>query len=150
MAAARQLRWVVACTIGLGAAGGALAAPCYVVIDRADVVIYRDVVPPIDLSVTKSPERAAMRERGEHLIIAEFEKCEPAGFISATTGGTTSSVDEIVTQLKPAIAPSVGSRQGQAAGAASAPGSGGAAAGGKAAPGASAARATAPAPAKKY
>lgn len=115
MTPARQLGWLVACAIGLGAAGNAAASTCYVVLDRAEAVIYRDVVPPFDLSDAKSPERAAMRGRGEHLLVAEFEKCEPAGFISPTTGGTTASVEDIVTQLKPAIAPSVGSRQGTAA-----------------------------------
>jgi hypothetical protein len=147
MARARQLAFAVACAIGIGAGGNAFAAPCYVVLDRTDVVIYRDVVPPIDLSDDKSPERAAMRQRGEHLIIAEFEKCEPAGFISATTGGTTATVEDIVTQLKPAIAPSVGSRQGAAGGTTGAPGTGSAAAG-KA--GTASTSRAAPAPAKKY
>ncbi len=49
-----------------------------------------------------------MRQRGEHLLVAEFDKCEPVGFISPTTGGNTATVDDIVMQLKPAIAPSVG------------------------------------------
>lgn len=115
MAPARQLGWLVACAIGIGAAGTATASTCYVVLDRDEAVIYRDVVPPFDLSDGKSPERTALRKRGEHLLIADFDKCEPAGFISPTTGGTTASVEDIVTQLKPAIAPSVGSRQGTAA-----------------------------------
>lgn len=115
MAPARQLGWLVACAIGIGAAATATAGTCYVVLDRNDTVIFRDVTPPFDLSETKSPERAAMRQRGEHLLVADFDKCEPAGFISPTTGGTTASVEDIVTQLKPAIAPSVGSRQGTAA-----------------------------------
>ncbi len=115
MTAARQLGWLVACAIGVGTAGGATASTCYVVLDRSDVVIYRDVTPPFDLSDAKSPERAAMRKRGEHLLFADFDKCEPAGYISPTTGGATATVDDIVTQLKPAIAPSVGSRQGAAA-----------------------------------
>jgi len=114
MTSARQLLWLVACAIGAGTAGGATAGTCYVVLDRTDAVIFRDVTPPFDLSDAKSPERAAMRKRGEHMLVADFDKCEPAGFISPTTGGTTASVDDIVTQLKPAIAPSVGSRQGMA------------------------------------
>ncbi len=115
MTPARQLGCIVMCAMGMAAAAGASASTCYVVLDRTDAMIYRDPTPPFDLSDAKSPERAAMRARGEHLIIAEFEKCEPAGFISPTTGGTTASVEDIVTQLKPAIAPSVGSRQGAAA-----------------------------------
>ncbi|MFO1396804.1 MAG: hypothetical protein U1F48_07045 [Burkholderiales bacterium] len=101
-------------------AGIATASTCYVVLDRTETVIYRDVTPPFDLSDAKSPERAAMRQRGEHLLVAEFEKCDPAGYISPTTGGSTASVEDIVTQLKPAIAPSMGSRQGNAAKAAAA------------------------------
>lgn len=115
MTSARHLDWLVACAIGIGLAGTATAGTCYVVLDRTDTVIFRDVTPPFDLSDGKSPERAAMRQRGEHLLIADFDKCEPAGYISPTTGGTTASVDDIVTQLKPAIAPSMGSRQGNAA-----------------------------------
>jgi hypothetical protein len=112
MHAKRMLAWTLGCAIAYGAAGAAAGSTCYVVLDRTDVVIYRDVVPPYDLSDPKSPERARMRARGEHMLIADFDKCEPAGFISPTTGGTTASVDDIVTQLKPAIAPSVGSRNG--------------------------------------
>lgn len=106
--------------VSVGATGAAVATPCYVILDRSDAVIYRDVVPPFDLSDPKSPDRTALRARGEHLLVAEFDKCEPAGYISPTTGGTTASVDDIVNQLRPAIAPSVGTRQGVVKGAASA------------------------------
>jgi hypothetical protein len=112
MRATRRLAWAMAGMFGLGITGLAGASTCYVVLDRTDAVIYRDVVPPYDLSDPKSPEHAAMRARGEHMLIAEFDKCEPAGFISRTTGGGTATVEDIVTQLKPAIAPSVGTRQG--------------------------------------
>ncbi len=91
------------------AAGGAAAAPCYMVIDRNDIVIFRDVVPPFDLSSLKSADLAALRKRGEHLIIAEFEDCRAVGYISPTTGGSTATVDEIVMKLQPAISTSVGS-----------------------------------------
>lgn len=121
MRAARTLGWLLACAIGVGTAGGAAASTCYVVLDRTDAVIYRDVTPPFDLSNAQAPERAAMRKRGEHMLVADFDKCEPAGFISPTMGGTTATVDDIVTQLKPAIPPSVGSRQGAAAARAAAP-----------------------------
>jgi len=69
-------------------------------------VIYRDLVPPFDLGPTQSAERTALRQRGLLLLIAEFEKCYPVGYISAATGGTTATVDEIVMQLKPAISTS--------------------------------------------
>lgn len=87
--------------------GPVLAAPCYVIYDRNDTVIYRDYDPPFDLGNTKSPEREMMRRQGQHLLIAEFEKCNPVGYISAATGGTTATVDEIVMQLRPAIGTSV-------------------------------------------
>lgn len=89
--------------------GPAAAAPCFIVIDRNETTIYRDTTPPYDLSDPKAPQRSAMRQRGEHLLIAEFETCNPAGFISPTTGGTTATVDDIVMQLKPAIMPGTGS-----------------------------------------
>jgi hypothetical protein len=89
-------------------AGSVAAVPCYLVIDRNDVVIFRDTSPPFDLSVANSPERAALRKRGEHLLVADFDKCYAVGHISATTGGSTATVDEIVMQLQPAISTSVG------------------------------------------
>lgn len=89
------------------AAAPALAAPCYVIYDRNDAVIYRDYEPPFDLSDDNSPERAQLRRQGQHLIVAEFDNCNPVGYISATTGGTTATVDEIVMQLKPAIGTTV-------------------------------------------
>jgi hypothetical protein len=93
---------------GLGLALPAMAAPCYLIIDNKDVVLYRDLAPPFDLSATRSAERDRLRQRGQVLVIAEFEKCNPVGYISTTTGGTTASVDDIVMQLKPAIATSIG------------------------------------------
>ncbi len=89
------------------AATPALAAPCYVIYDRNDTVVYRDYEPPFDLGNPKAPERAMMRRQGQHLMVAEFENCNPVGYISAATGGTTATVDEIVMQLKPAVGTSV-------------------------------------------
>jgi hypothetical protein len=95
--------------MALCAASLALAAPCYVIVDRNDVVVYRDTAPPFDLSNAGSTERATLRQRGQHLMIAEFDRCYAVGYISSTTGATTATVDEIVMQLKPAIGTSVGS-----------------------------------------
>ncbi|MEO6564406.1 MAG: hypothetical protein ABIO63_00075 [Casimicrobiaceae bacterium] len=92
----------------LAFAGPAVAAPCYLIIDKNDVVIYRDLNPPIDLGPVRSPARTALRQRGQLLLVAEFEQCYPVGQISASTGQTTASVDEIVMQLKPAIATNLG------------------------------------------
>ncbi len=92
----------------LAIAGPAVAAPCFLVIDKNDVVVYRDLTPPFDLGPVQSPERAALRQRGQLLLFAEFENCRPVGYISAATGQTTATVDEIVMQLKPAIATNLG------------------------------------------
>jgi hypothetical protein len=108
----RRSLWLAAAIAALGAATSAIAAPCYVIVDRDDVVVYRDTKPPFDLSEAKSAERAALRQRSLHLIVAEFENCYAVGHISPTTGGTTSSVDDIVMQLKPAIATSVNRMSG--------------------------------------
>ena len=71
----------------LSAGSAADAAPCYVIFDRSDVIIYRDYKPPFDMSVMNSPEREMMRRAGQHLLVAEFiEECNPVGFISPSTG----------------------------------------------------------------
>ena len=99
---------IAAGLIALCAAGLAMAAPCYIILDRNDAVIYRDTASPIDLSTDNSPERKALRQRGQHLLIAEFDRCDAVGYISPTTGSTQASVDEIVMRLKPTIGSSVG------------------------------------------
>ena len=91
---------------GICAAGATMAAPCYVIFDRDDAVIYRDVVPPFDLSTAGAPQRAVLRQRGQLLLVAEFERCNVLGWYSPKTGGTNATVDEIVAQLRPAIATS--------------------------------------------
>jgi hypothetical protein len=93
----------------VSAGSAALAAPCYVVLDRNDAVIYRDYKPPFDLSDPNSRERDMMRRQGQHLLVADFiEDCNPVGFISPTTGATTASVAENVNEVRPAIASSLG------------------------------------------
>lgn len=104
--------WLAAALAAAGLPATAAAAPCYIVIDRNDAVVYRDTQPPFDLSDLKSPERAALRQRGLHMIVAEFERCYAVGYISPTTGATTASVEDIVMQLKPAVATSVNQTPG--------------------------------------
>lgn len=129
---------IAAGLIALCTASLAVAAPCYVIIDRNDAVVYRDTAPPFDLSPAGASERAALRQRGHLLVIAEFDRCNAVGYISPTTGGTTATVDEIVMGLKPAIGTSSGNSGGTVTSAA---------AGGVASPRAAPARAAAPAPA---
>lgn len=98
------------------AAMPAAAVPCYVVYDRSDQVIYRDNTPPFDLSDPNAPERAMMRKQGQHMLMAEFDNCDPVGFISPVTGANTATVDEIVSGVQSAVATSVGKSGGTAKG----------------------------------
>ena len=92
----------------LSAGSAAVAAPCYVVFDRNDAIIFRVYKPPFDLSDANSREREMMRRQGQHMLVAEFgEDCNPVGFISASTGATAASVEEIVNTVRPAVASSV-------------------------------------------
>jgi hypothetical protein len=84
----------------IGAALGTTAMPvlastCYEVIDRDDVVIYRDRRPPVDLSNAGAPAREAMRNRGELLIILDVTTCAAIGR-GVATGGRALTTDEIV------------------------------------------------------
>lgn len=107
--------WIAAMLAGASWAGAASAAPCYVIYDRSDAIIYRDYAAPFDLSDPKAPERTMMRQQGQHLLVAEFDKCNPVGFISPTTGATTATVDEIVNGVRPAIATSIANSGGAVA-----------------------------------
>ncbi len=101
--------WIgIAAAFAAVLAGTASAAPCYVIYDRNDAVVYRDYVPPFDLSDAGSAQRAALRARGQHLLIADFDDCFAVGYVSSRTGGSTATVEEIVMRLKPAIDSSIG------------------------------------------
>jgi len=104
--------WLAAVLASAGWTGLASAAPCYVIYDRDDAVIFRDYTPPFDLSDDKSPERMMLRQNGQHLLVAEFDNCNPVGYISPTTGATAASVDEIVNGVQPAIATQIANTGG--------------------------------------
>jgi len=100
-----------AAAVGLAAlcsVQSASAITCYLILDRNDSVVYRDSSPPFDLTETQSPQRVALRQRGHHLVIAEFDNCYSVGYVTTANGGGTVTVDEIVMQLKPAIGTTVG------------------------------------------
>lgn len=83
-----------------GAVLGAAAVPaaavtCYEVIDRSNVVIYRDVSSPVDLSDAGKRARDAMRARGELLVFFDTDTCVVLGHTTAE-GSATLTVDEIV------------------------------------------------------
>ncbi len=84
----------------LSCSAPAYALTCHIVLDRGDTVVYRDIVPPVDLSERGRVARAAMRQRGEFLLMMESDQCTrfvaPTG--AAGAGGAT--VDEIVAGLR--------------------------------------------------
>jgi hypothetical protein len=90
----------VAIVAAFSCSATAYSLTCHIVLDRADTVIYRDIVPPVDLSERGRAARAAMRQRGEFLLMMEADQC--ARFVATTgasgTGGAT--VDEIVAGLR--------------------------------------------------
>jgi hypothetical protein len=87
------------------ASGTAQAVICNIVFDRANAVVYQDVVPPVDMSERGAAARARMRQRGEQLMIIETEQCPRLVF---STIANSASVDEIVAGMRPYIGVSGG------------------------------------------
>jgi hypothetical protein len=90
----------VAVVAAFSCSATAYSLTCHIVLDRADTVIYRDIVPPVDLSERGRAARAAMRQRGEFLLMMEADQC---GRFVATTGAAGAggaTVDEIVAGLR--------------------------------------------------
>lgn len=90
----------VAIAAALSCAASAHAVTCNVVLDRNDNVIYRDVVPPVDLSERGKAERSAMRQRGEYLLMMDVDQCPTFVATSTASGAAGASVDEIVAGLR--------------------------------------------------
>jgi hypothetical protein len=84
---------LVATTLGLTAAD-ARAVNCYVVFDRSENVIYRDVFPPVDLSDAGKADREAMRQRGEFLMYMDAEQCPRLEFLTGAAGNVALRLDE--------------------------------------------------------
>lgn len=74
---------------------------CYIVLDRNDNVVYRGAVPPIDLSERGAPEREAMRQRGQHMIAMDSDRCPGIEFFTGSAGSSALSVDQIVGGIVP-------------------------------------------------
>ena len=86
---------------GLSAsAGEAQALTCYVVFDRSENVLYRDVYPPVDLSDAGREEREAMRRRGEFLLFMESDLCPRLEFFTGAAGTVALRLDQT---LSPAV-----------------------------------------------
>jgi hypothetical protein len=78
----------------------AYSLTCHIVLDRADTVVYRDTVPPVDLSDRGRAARAAMRQRGEFLLMFEADQCSRFVATRAAAGAGGATVDEIVAGLR--------------------------------------------------
>jgi hypothetical protein len=85
----------MAATLALSA-GVADAATCYMLFDRYDNVVYRNTVSPIDLSEQGAAARAAIRQRGEYLMVMESDRCSPVTFVFGVAGSKTLSIDDVV------------------------------------------------------
>src|ERR1700676_2478966 len=75
-------------------AGAAEAATCYVLFDRYDNVVYRNTVSPIDLSEQGAAARAALRQRGEYLLVMDSDRCPPVTFVFGAAGCKRLSIDD--------------------------------------------------------
>ena len=90
--------------LGIALAGmpkTAAAVTCYVLFDRSDNVVYQDLLPPVDMSDQGAAERAALRQRGEYLMILDAEQCIQVEFVFGPGGSSALSVDQIIGGLRP-------------------------------------------------
>ena len=85
----------IAATLALSS-GTANAVTCYVLFDRFDNVVYRNTVSPIDLSDQGAAARAALRQRGEYLMVMDSDRCPSVTFVFGAAGSKTLSIDETV------------------------------------------------------
>jgi hypothetical protein len=90
----------VAIVAAFSCSATAYALTCHIVLDRNDTVIYRDIVPPVDLSERGRTARAAMRQRGEFLLMMESDQCPSFIATSGAAGAGGASVDDIVSGLR--------------------------------------------------
>ena len=93
-----NIRIALAAAVLLGAVapGSAGALTCYFVIDRNENVIYRDTLPPVDLSDQGAAERERMRRRGEHMVSMESDRCPAVEFFTGNAGSSALNVDQVV------------------------------------------------------
>jgi hypothetical protein len=81
----------------------AVAAECYVIVDRSNEVVYQGLTSPVDLSDAGNAARDAMRARGQQLIAMNTDTCPPIDKARITGNGKPASVEEIVAGMRPAI-----------------------------------------------
>lgn len=80
---------------------GAHALTCYVLFDRNDNVVYRDTIAPVDLSDQGTAARAAMRQRGEYMLISEADRCPQVAFVFGQAGSTSLSMEDFLGNVRP-------------------------------------------------
>jgi hypothetical protein len=90
----------VAIVAAFSCSAAAHALTCHIVLNRADTVVYRDIVPPVDLSDRGRAARTAMRQRGEFLLMMEADQCTRFVATTGATGAGGATVDEIVGGLR--------------------------------------------------
>jgi hypothetical protein len=90
----------VAIVAAFSCSATASALTCHIVLDRTDTVVYRDIVPPVDLSERGRAARAAMRQRGEFLLMMEADQCPRFVATTGAAGAGGATVDEIVAGLR--------------------------------------------------
>ena len=90
----------LAIVAALSCSATASALTCHIVLDRADTVVYRDTVPPVDLSERGRAARAAMRQRGEFLLMIEADQCSRFVATTGAAGAGGATVEEIVAGLR--------------------------------------------------
>jgi hypothetical protein len=125
----------VAIVAAFSCSATAYALTCHIVLDRADTVVYRDIVPPVDLSERGRAARAAMRQRGEFLLMIEADQCSRFVATTGAAGAGGATVEEIVAGLRSyQVAGSGGGVMSSGAVSSVRPGAGPAASGASAAP----------------
>jgi len=77
-------------------ATSAQAIICYVIYDRSENVIYQSTYPPVDMSNAGTPERDALRRRGQHLTFGDLAQCPTVVFLTGSGGTSELHVDEVV------------------------------------------------------
>ena len=75
----------VACATLSGLAASSFADICYLVYDRNDQVVYRDMRSPIDLSGPIGPQVNARWRGGALVIVGNADKCIPLDSVDLRT-----------------------------------------------------------------
>ena len=94
-----RIALATAFVLAAAAPGPAAALTCYFIIDRNDNVTYRDTFPPVDLSDQGAADRLRMRNRGEHMLAMDSERCPGIQFFMGNAGTTTLNVDQVVSGM---------------------------------------------------